>query len=61
VAFDSVERASVRPLWGGTTMARLKRIAALATPLLRSLDDGQRRNVMTLARTFGLEHLLVSF
>jgi hypothetical protein len=41
-------------------MRRLKRIAALAGPLLKTLDDEQRRNLDTLARLAGLEQLLAS-
>jgi hypothetical protein len=40
--------------------ARLRRIALLARPLLRSLDVGQRQKLMTLARSARLEHLLVA-
>jgi hypothetical protein len=40
---------------------RLKRIATVAAPLIRALDEDQRRNVMILARTFGFEHLVASF
>ena len=39
---------------------RLKRIAALAVPLIKALDDSQRRNMMMLARSAGLEMLVAS-
>jgi hypothetical protein len=39
---------------------RLKRIAALAVPLIRALDENQKRSMMILARSAGLEILLAS-
>jgi hypothetical protein len=39
---------------------RLKRIAALAVPLIRALDENQKRSMMILARSTGLEMLLAS-
>lgn len=46
---------------GGTTVVRrLKRIAALARPLMKALDEDQRRDMLTLARAAGLEQLLAS-
>jgi hypothetical protein len=52
--FDSSGRA------GSAVMLRLKRIAALAVPLIRALDENQRRSMMMLARSAGLEMLLAS-
>ena len=51
---DASERAS------NAVVLRLKRIAALAVPLIKALDDNQRRSMMMLARTAGLEMLLAS-
>lgn len=39
---------------------RLRRIALLARPLLRSLDVAQRQKLMTLARSARLEQLLLA-
>lgn len=39
---------------------RLRRIALLARPLLRSLDGPQRQKLMTLARSARLEELLLA-
>jgi hypothetical protein len=39
----------------------LKRIAAISAPLIRALDESQKRDVITLARAFGLERLVASF
>jgi hypothetical protein len=41
-------------------VARLKRIAALAAPLIKVLDEGQRNSMMILARSAGLEQLLAA-
>ena len=45
---------------GINIMRRLKRIAAVAAPLLKSLDDEQRQKLAILARLAGLEVLLAS-
>jgi hypothetical protein len=45
---------------GGAVVHRLKRIAALAVPLIKALDDTQRRSMMSLARSAGLEMLVAS-
>ena len=45
---------------GINIMRRLKRIAAVAAPLLESLDDEQRQKLAILARLAGLEVLLAS-
>jgi len=39
---------------------RLRRIAAMAVPLIKALDDNQKRSMMMLARTAGLEMLVAS-
>ena len=54
--FDSNERGRS----GNTVVMRLRRIAALAVPLIKALDEDQRRSMMMLARTAGLEQLLAS-
>ena len=41
-------------------MRRLKRIAAIAAPLLRSLDESQRHDLAILAQLAGLKQLLAS-
>lgn len=45
---------------GSAVVMRIKRIAAMAVPLIRVLDDSQRRSMMMLARSAGLEQLLAS-
>ena len=57
---DSTERAGARQAAGNTVAMRIRRIAALAAPLIGALDDSQRRAMMGLARMAGLEQLLVS-
>jgi len=59
--FDTVERTSNRQVSGAGAMTRLKRLATVAAPLIRALNENQRRDVMMLARTFGFEYLVASF
>jgi hypothetical protein len=40
---------------------RLRRVAAAARPLIRVLDDDQKRDALALARTFGLDRLVAAF
>jgi hypothetical protein len=56
--FASVESPS-SPSEGAVVM-RLRRIAAMAAPLLKVLDENQRNSMMMLARTAGLDALLVN-
>jgi hypothetical protein len=56
----SMEGVADRPAGGTDVATRLRRIALLARPLMKALDDGQRRKMMTLARSAGLEQLLAS-
>ena len=45
----------------GTIVAmRIKRIAAMAVPLIKALDENQKRSLHTLSRWAGLEQLLAS-
>lgn len=37
---------------------RIKRIAAIAAPLIKTLDENQKNSMVMLARSAGLEHLL---
>jgi hypothetical protein len=54
----SSDRASGQS--AAAVMARIKRIAAVATPLLKALDENQKSTMKMLARTAGLEQLLAS-
>ncbi len=45
---------------GSLVAHRLRRIAAMAVPLIKALDEDQRRSMMMLARSAGLEMLLAS-
>ena len=45
---------------GSSVVHRLRRIAAMAVPLIKALDDNQKRSMMMLARTAGLEMLVAS-
>ena len=41
--------------------AKVQRLASVAYPLLMSLDEGQKRDAMALARAMGLGSLVASF
>ena len=53
--FSEADAAAV----GSSVAHRLRRIAAMAV-LIKALDDNQKRNMMMLARTAGLEMLVAS-
>jgi hypothetical protein len=48
-----------------TTMAstamQLRRLASVAAPLIRVLDDGQKRSAMSFAQSAGFGHLAAAF
>jgi hypothetical protein len=48
---------------GGATIdqAKVQRLASVAYPLLATLDEGQKREAMALARAMGLQGLVASF
>lgn len=50
---------SARSKLDAAVVARLKRIAATAAPLIKTLDENQKNTMMMLARTAGLERLLL--
>lgn len=56
---DNGEKPRNRVAEGKAVMARIKQIAVAAGPLLKSLDELQRRNLLGLARKAELEHLLI--
>lgn len=43
------------------TAAQLRRIKAIAMPLIRTLDDNQKREAIAFARHVGFEQLIASF
>jgi hypothetical protein len=43
------------------TLSKMRRLAAAAGPLIRTLDDTQKRDAMMLVRHFGFESLVASF
>jgi len=55
---EAASAEGVRP--HDAVMSRLKRIAHIAAPLIKVLDDEQRQSMQMLARSAGLEVLLVS-
>lgn len=43
------------------TEAHLRRIKAIAMPLIYSLDDNQKRDAVAFGRAMGLQHLVAAF
>ena len=56
-----VQRMSDRASSVAGEAMRLRRLAAVARPLLGVLDDGQKRDAMVLARQFGFDRLVAAF
>lgn len=54
-------RMSDRSSAVATTAAQLRRIKAIAMPLIRTLDDHQKREAIAFARHMGFEQLVASF
>ena len=42
-------------------LKKMRRLSAVAAPLIQSLDETQRRDAMTLVRNLGYESLVASF
>lgn len=56
-----VQRMSDRATSVAAEAMRLRRLAAVARPLIRVLDDSQRREAMVLARHYGFDRLVAAF
>jgi len=56
-----VSRMGERATTIAMTTVRLRRLASVAAPLIRVLDDNQKRDAMVFARNVGLEHLVAAF
>jgi hypothetical protein len=56
-----VQRMSDRASSVASEAMRLRRLMAAARPLIRVLDDEQKREAMVLARHYGFERLVASF
>ena len=56
-----VQRMSDRASSAAADAMRLRRLVAVARPLIRVLDDEQKREAMVLARHYGFERLVASF
>jgi hypothetical protein len=55
------QRISNRAVSIGVSAMSLRRLAAAASPLLQSLDEGQKQTAMALARSMGLESVASAF
>lgn len=56
-----IQGISNRAVSLGSNVMALRRLAAAAYPLIRSLDEEQKQSALTLARTMGLEKLALAF
>ena len=43
------------------TATQLRRLKAIAMPLIKSLDDSQKRDAITFARNLGFQQLVAAF
>ena len=43
------------------TATQLRRLKAVAMPLIQTLDDGQKRDAITFARNLGFQQLVAAF
>jgi zinc resistance-associated protein len=58
---NAVYRLSARAADAVVSAASIRRLISAAQPLIRSLDDDQKRNAITMARAMGLGHVAASF
>lgn len=60
-AGNAVYRLGARAADAVVSAAAIRRLISAAQPLIRSLDDGQKREAITMARAMGLGHVAASF
>lgn len=58
---NAVYRLGARAADAVVSAAAIRRLISAAQPLIRSLDDGQKREAITMARAMGLGHVAASF
>ena len=56
---EGAKSESAKSKSDAAVLARLKRIASTAAPLIKALDEEQKSTMMSLARSAGLERLLL--
>jgi hypothetical protein len=56
-----VQRMSDKATTMASTAVQLRRLASVAAPLIRVLDDGQKRSAMSFAQNAGFGHLASAF
>jgi hypothetical protein len=56
-----VRRMSNKATAMAGTAVQLRRLASAAAPLIRALDDGQKRSAMSFAQSAGFGHLAAAF
>jgi hypothetical protein len=57
----AVQRAAQRAQAMAGGAVSYKRLASAAAPLIKSLDETQRRDALNMARAYGFEHLAAAF
>jgi hypothetical protein len=58
---STIYRLSARAADAVVSAAAIRRLVSAAQPLIRSLDEGQKREAITMARAMGLGHVAASF
>ncbi|MGE3146060.1 MAG: hypothetical protein AB7K35_10770 [Pseudorhodoplanes sp.] len=58
---NAVYRLGARAADAVVSAAAIRRLISAAQPLIRSLDEGQKREAITMARAMGLGHVAASF
>lgn len=61
VALSDLARQQARGLSIAATTMHLRRIKAIAMPLIMTLDDNQKRDAIAFSRTMGFQQLVAAF
>ena len=61
LAKEQSNPAATNEMAAAGMLSKMRRLAAVAAPLIHSLDDMQRRDAMTMVRRMGYESLVASF
>jgi hypothetical protein len=61
VGSGMMQRMSDKASTMAGTAVKLRRLASAAAPLIRVLDDGQKRNAVSFAHSAGFGHLAAAF
>jgi hypothetical protein len=61
VALSELARLQARGATVATTTMQIRRIKAIAMPLIQSLDDNQKRDAIAFGRNMGFQQLVAAF